>query len=186
MSEIYVAFLRGINVGRANRVAMADLRSLVAGLGYTGVQTLLNSGNLLFDAPGADAADVSERIEQALQARLHVSARVIVLSAADLSAVVDENPLLGIATDPSRLMVSFRQGPVNAQALEHLLQQDWSPEALALGAHATYLWCPAGITGSRLVQALARLPGDHLTSLRNWATVLKLHALAQAGQAQPR
>ena len=45
MSQRYVALVRGINVGRAKRVAMADLRSVVAGLGYTDVRTLLNSGS---------------------------------------------------------------------------------------------------------------------------------------------
>ena len=182
MSDSYVALLLGINVGRANRVTMADLRSLFADLGYTGVRTLLNSGNVIFDAPLTDPSEVSARVEQALHTRLNISARVIVLTAAELKAVVDGNPLLGIASDPARLMVSFRRGPVDPRALESLQQQDWSPEALALGKRATYLWCPAGIIASRLVQAMARLPGDTMTTMRNWATVMKLHALVNADQ----
>ena len=178
----YVALLRGINVGRANRVAMADLRSLVADLGYTGVRTLLNSGNVLFDAPVTDTAEVAGRVEEALHARLHVSVQVIVLSAAELAAVIDENPLLGISSDPARLMVSFRREPVDPRPLEPLLQQDWSPEALALGKCATYLWCPAGFIKSRLAQAVARVLGDSVTTTRNWATVMKLHALTNAEQ----
>ena len=47
----YVALFRGINVGRAKRVAMADLRTLFEGLGYGDVRTLLNSGNVVFSAP---------------------------------------------------------------------------------------------------------------------------------------
>lgn len=181
MSDRYVALLRGINVGRAKRVAMADLRALMADLGYAGVRTLLNSGNVIFDAPAADTAEVSVRIEEALDSRFHVSARVIVLTAAELAAVVDENPLLGMASDPSRLMVAFGSGPVDPRPMEPLLEQDWSPEALALGARATYLWCPAGVIESRLAQAAARVLGDTVTT-RNWATVTKLHALASAGQ----
>jgi len=123
---------------------MADLRPLVADLGYTGVRTLLNSGNVLFDAPVTDTAEVAARVEEALHTRLHVSAQVIVLSAAELAAVVDENPLLGISSDPSRLMVSFCRGPMDPRPLEPLMQQDWSPEALALGKGATYLWVPRG------------------------------------------
>ena len=164
MSDRYVALLRGINVGRAKRVAMADLRSLMADLGYIDVRTLLNSGNVIFDAPAADAAGLSAQIEEALDSRIHVSVRVIVLTAAELAAVVDENPLLGIARDPSRLMVAFRGGPVDPRPLEPLLQQDWSPEALAVGAHATYLWCPAGVIESRLAQAAARVLGDTVTT----------------------
>ena len=182
MSDRYIALLRGINVGRANRLAMADLRRLVAGLGGTHVQTLLNSGNAVFDAPGTDAAALSAQIEAALEAHLHVTTPVIVLHAAELAAVIAENPLLGLATDPTRLLASFRQGPLDPRPLPPLLQQDWSPEALAPGSRATYLWCPQGVIQSHLFQALSPLPGDRLTTARNWATVLKLHALAQAGQ----
>jgi len=48
---MHVALIRGINVGRAKRVAMAELREAVAALGYGGVRTLLNSGNVVFTAP---------------------------------------------------------------------------------------------------------------------------------------
>lgn len=41
----YVALMRGIDVGRAKRVAMSDLRELLEGLGYGAVRTLLNCGN---------------------------------------------------------------------------------------------------------------------------------------------
>lgn len=65
----YVALLRGINVGRAKRVAMADLRALVEGLGFHSVRTLLNSGNVVFDGEVADCTDAAIRIEHALAAR---------------------------------------------------------------------------------------------------------------------
>jgi len=186
LPDRYIALLRGINVGRANRVDMADLRSLVTGLGYTGVRTLLNSGNLIFDAARTDTAEVLAQVEEALQAHLHVPILVIVLSAAELAAIVAENPLRGIASDPSRLMISFHREPLDARSLEALLQQDWSPEALALGKNATYMWCPEGLIKSRLAQAARRALGDSLTTTRNWATVLKLDALANADEDQPR
>ena len=68
MAGRHVALLRGINVGTAKRVAMADLRALVEGLGYGDVSTLLNSGNVVFTVP-AKAAKTSPatRIEQALE-----------------------------------------------------------------------------------------------------------------------
>ncbi|HZW81825.1 MAG TPA: DUF1697 domain-containing protein, partial [Candidatus Deferrimicrobium sp.] len=76
-----VALIRGINVGRAKRVAMAELRALVEDLGYSDVRTLLNSGNIVFAAPGTDKLDSAARIEETLSSRLGVSARVIVLTA---------------------------------------------------------------------------------------------------------
>ena len=85
-----VALIRGINVGRAKRVAMADLRSLVEDLGYSNVCTLLNSGNVVFTALGGSAVNLAPGIEEALVTKLGVSAKVIVLTAAELASSGDE------------------------------------------------------------------------------------------------
>ena len=67
--------------------------------------------------------------------------------------------------------------PASRQVLEPLLEQDWAPEAFALGAHVAYLWCPEGVIASRLSGTVNRLLGDGVTS-RNWTTMTRLHALA--------
>jgi uncharacterized protein (DUF1697 family) len=173
-----IALLRGINVGRAKRVAMADLRVLVESLGYGDVRTLLNSGNVIFTAPAAANKDAASRIEQSLPTRLGVSARVIVITAAELAAIVEANPLLEISTDPSRLLVSVLADKADRTRLEPLLKQDWAPDALAVGERAAYAWCAAGMA-SQLAEAIGRVLRDAATT-RNWATILKLHALACA------
>ncbi|MGZ4199720.1 MAG: DUF1697 domain-containing protein [Thermoleophilia bacterium] len=178
MSDRQVALLRGVNVGQAKRVAMADLRALVEGLGYGDVRTLLNSGNVVYSAPGVAPAVAAARIEEALGARLGVSARVVALSAAELAAAVADDPLSAVADNPSRLLVAVLADPASRQVLEPLLEQDWAPEAFALGAHVAYLWCPEGVIASRLSETVNRLLGDGVTS-RNWTTMTKLHALAQ-------
>jgi uncharacterized protein (DUF1697 family) len=175
----HVAFLRGINVGRAKRVAMADLRALVAKLGYRDVKTLLNSGNVVFSAPATARDDPGPRIEQALVAKLAVSSRVTVLTARELQAAVHENPLASTSRDPSRLQVVMLARPADRKHIAPLAGQDWSPEALALGTRVAYLWCPDGVIASRLHEAIARLLGDAITA-RNWATMQKLLALAKA------
>jgi uncharacterized protein (DUF1697 family) len=172
-----VALIRGINVGRAKRVAMAELRTLVEELGYTEVRTLLNSGNVLFTARGRTGGNAAARIEAALATGLGVSARVTVLTAGELAAVVADNPLREVATDPSRMLVTFLTDPADRPQLEPLAQQDWTPEVMALGARVAYLWCPEGLLASRLPEAVSRVLGDAATT-RNWATVTKLHALA--------
>jgi uncharacterized protein (DUF1697 family) len=168
-----VALLRGINVGRAKRVAMAELRALVEDLGYGDVRTLLNSGNVVFTTPGKAPGGAAARIEQALAGRLGVSSRVTVLSAAELAAAVAGNPLLAVADHPSRLFVAFLADPADRRRLEPLVKQDWTPEALALGPRVAYLWCPAGQIESPLAEQVNRALGDAVTT-RNWATVTKL------------
>jgi uncharacterized protein (DUF1697 family) len=172
----YVALLRGINVGRAKRDAMADQRALVEALGYGDVRTLLNSGNVVFTAPRTTADAAAARIEQALLARLGVASRVTVLSSATLAAVVAENPLLDVADDPSRLLVAVPASAADHARLDPLAAQSWEPEVLAIGGRVAYLWCPTGILESRAATALGTTLGDAVTT-RNWATMTKLHAL---------
>jgi uncharacterized protein (DUF1697 family) len=177
MTGRHVALLRGINVGRAKRVAMADLRALIESLGYRDVCTLLNSGNVVFTVPPAAKGDPGARIEKAMPARLGLTARVIVLTAAELAAVVNANPFAKIADNPSRYMVAFLADPIDGKLLVPLTKQDWKPDALALGPRAAYIWCANGLLESRAVEAVGRVLKDAVT-VRNWATVEKLHALA--------
>jgi len=174
-----VALIRGINVGRARRVAMADLRGMVEGLGYRDVATLLNSGNVVFTVPGQDRADPGPRIEAGLADRLGVPARVIVLTGSELAAAVAGNPLLELANDPSRLLVGVLADPADRPRLEPLGREDWGEEAFALGPRVAYLWCPGGMLASRLVGAFNRALGDAVTT-RNWSTLSKLNALVEA------
>ena len=99
MASRYVALIRGINVGRAKRVAMADLRMLLAELSYVDVRTILNSGNVVFSGQQQQPSRIGKRVEEAMAQRLGVSGRVTVLTAAEFSRVVEENALGRVATD---------------------------------------------------------------------------------------
>lgn len=177
MSQQLVGLLRGINVGRAKRVAMADLRALVEELGYGEVRTLLNSGNVLFS--GADgAARAGARIEAALLERTGISSRVTVLTGAEVSAIVADNPLRERVDEPSRMLVSVLADRADLRRVEPLLAQEWGSEAIAVGERAVYVWCPDGVLQSRLPEAVGRLLGDAVTT-RNWATMTKLDALVR-------
>ena len=177
MPERCVALLRGINVGRAKRIGMADLRALVAGLGYREVSTLLNSGNVVFTAttPASQAAAAS-RIEAALASALGVTARVTVLTAADLDVIVAENPLGAVADNHSRLLVTVITDPADVARAAALGARTWGTSVLAIGTRAIYAWCPDGISASELPDAIGKAIGDRGTG-RNWATITKLRAL---------
>lgn len=175
----YIALLRGVNVGRAKRVAMADLRKLVEDLGHTGVRSLLNSGNLVFDAvvPPVDAA---QQIEAAITLHLGVSARVFVFASHEVTEIIDDNPLLHVATDHARLFVFLLAGEPQRALAADLCGQNWAPETVALGRRAVYVWCPQGLLDSAAAAALGKRLGDGATS-RNWNTMIKLHGLCCAG-----
>lgn len=171
-----IALLRGINVGRAKRVAMADLRTLFEELGFTDVRTVLNSGNVVFGGSTRSPIEAAAAVEEALVLRLGVASRVTVLGADELAEVIAGNCLLGQSSDHARLVAFILSGADQHQLLAPLAQQDWSPGALAIGKHAAYVWCPTGVLDSAAAKAIATLLGDTTTS-RNWNTLGKLHAL---------
>ena len=174
----WIALLRGVNVGRAKRVAMADLRSLLEGLGCTEVRTLLNSGNAVFGAPGrATAAALARATETAMRAKLGVDARVFVLAADTLAEVLAAHPLRALADDDAKLLVAVLAPDAERRVLGALATRDWAPDGLALGPHAAYLWCASGVLDSPVNQVFAKALGDKATT-RNWATMNKLAALA--------
>jgi uncharacterized protein (DUF1697 family) len=168
-----IALLRGVNVGRAKRIAMADLRGLFMGLGHENVRTLLNSGNVLFRCARPNTARLAAAIQTAIAEKCGFSAPVTVLTAATLAAIIDENSLLKVAKDPARHLVAFVAQPSSLVSLRSLLKESWAPDALAIGTSAAYLWCATGLLDSKLLQMVARCAGETVTT-RNWATVLKL------------
>ena len=178
----FVALLRGVNVGRANRVPMAELRGLLEAQGYGDVRTLQNSGNAVFTGKAGASRAHADRIRNGLSARLGVDIPVIVKSAQEMAAIEAENELAAAATDASRLLVAFAQDARALAGLAPIASLVVAPEQLHIGAHAAYLWCANGILQSKAGEALLGKPGNAATT-RNWATVSKIGALLREGAA---
>jgi uncharacterized protein (DUF1697 family) len=178
----FVALLRGVNVGKAKRVPMAKLRAVLSGLGYTGVATLLNSGNAVFRAPRGTPAKHSADISAAIATQLKVEVLVIVKSARELAAIVSENPIKAGAQEHPRFLVAFVQDARALSSLAPIESLVVPPEQFSVGKDAAYLFCATGILESKAGKALLGKPGKSATT-RNWATVLKLQALANEADA---
>lgn len=175
----YVALLRGINVGGNKKIAMADLRQLLTGLGYTDVVTHLQSGNAVFTATGKPdklAAD----IEAGIAKQFGMKVSCLIRTGAQLRAVVAGNPFGDIATDPSKLLVMFLSGKPDPARFADLDPATFAPDLFAVGDRELYLWCPNGISNSKLTP----IPWDKRLQLvatgRNWNTVTKLLTLTHA------
>lgn len=180
----YVAFLRGVNVGKGKRVPMAELRALLADLGCTDVATLRNSGNAVLRAERATPGKLAAAITAAIAARLDVEVPVVVKSFATLAAVVADNPLRVDAAEASRLLVAFAPDAKALAGLAPLRELIVAPEQFAIGTAAAYLYCAAGILESKAGEALLGKLGRAVTT-RNWATVQLVLALAQQVDAAP-
>jgi uncharacterized protein (DUF1697 family) len=176
----HVGLLRGINVGKAKRMPMAELRALTESLGYTGVKTLLNSGNLIFSGPRGRAQQAAQAIEAALPGAFGFESKLTVLDATQWRELLADNPLLEHVSDPSRLLVAIWRRPEGRAVFERFATaQDWAPDQVAIGRHGGYLWCAEGILASRAANAMDKALRDECTT-RNWATALKIGALLEA------
>ena len=178
----FVALLRGVNVGKGNRVPMAAFRDLLVAQGCSAVTTLLNSGNAVFRSASRSAAGHARAISAGLRETLGVDVVVVVKSSLEFSAAAAENPLAFPESHCSRLLVAFAQSDAAAQRLTALRPLLDPLERLHIGRHAAYLYCAGGIMESKAGTALLGKLGREITT-RNWATVLKLDALLGRGVA---
>ncbi|MFD3687917.1 DUF1697 domain-containing protein [Nocardiopsis sp. NPDC058631] len=171
----YVALLRGINVGGHRRIAMADLRSLIEDLGYTGVATYLQSGNAVFSAPGTDPAAVAEKVRTGIRDVLGHDVPTVVRTAGELRAAAAANPF--DVPDPSRFLVLFCTGTVDTGGLAGIDLSRYPKERMAVVGAQVYTCHEDGIRFARLPDVVARYVGGTTTS-RNWRTVLRLVEMA--------
>ncbi len=173
-----IALLRGINVGKARRLPMAELRGLLEEIGFRDVRTMLNTGNVVFEADDAAAEEHELRIASAISQRFGFDVPTMVLRPEEVQQVLDENPIVGVADNPSRFLIAFLGTDVDREKLMEIEQRAKPPEAFALRERAAYLWCPDGISRSRAAESLLKPTYGTLTT-RNLRTTLKLRDLAK-------
>lgn len=172
----YVVLLRGVNVGKGNKLPMADFRAALEDLGHTRVQTLLNSGNAVFSSGSRSPAKLAADIASAVQARFGVVTPVIVKSAAEFAAIVANNPIAPPESEKSRFLVAFAMDRAKLEELNMLQPMLQQGERLAVTEHAVYLHCAGGLLQSRAGEAILGKSGRSITT-RNWGTTLRLASL---------
>jgi uncharacterized protein (DUF1697 family) len=178
---IYIALVRGINVGGHKQVAMAGLRDLCADLGFTGVRSLLQSGNLVFRADPRDGVRLERLLEAETEKRLGLRAGFHVRNAREWQAVVEGNPFAREAkADPGHLLVMFLKDAPRTRDAEALRAAITGRETFRVRGRETYLVYPDGVGRSRLTHALIEKTLGTSGTARNWNTVLKLAALANS------
>jgi uncharacterized protein (DUF1697 family) len=179
----HVALLRGINLAGHNKVAMADLRDLVASLGHSDVVTYIQSGNVVFSSAQSDTAALAAELEQSIATALGVPARVVVLSREELAQVARDNPYAH-EPNPKRVHAVFlsgRPGPEVAEqvaAAQQQVAQQGSRDTAQVVGRTIFLHTPDGYGRSDLAAAIVKLgqrKADNVAgTARNWATVTKL------------
>jgi uncharacterized protein (DUF1697 family) len=176
MPTSYAVLLRAVNVG-GRRIAMSDLRDLLADRGYRDVRTYLASGNAVLTADAEDPEAVAADVSAALGARFGFAVPCLALSGSYLQAVVDACPYLAHEVAGKQLHAIFASGPLAADRYAAIDRATFLPEAFELGNRVVYLYVPDGLGRSELAKALTRQgarQADLVTTARNWNTVTAL------------
>jgi len=144
----WVLLLRGVNVGRNNRIAMADLRALLTDLGHDDVRTFLNSGNATFTSARRDRAALRTEVEEGLRDRHGLDVGVVLRTASEVQAALDGLPQQ--VASSSYALVAFLLDPAD---LDGLADWDTTPEIVVAGDGVVYLGYAGPMHASKLQNA---------------------------------
>ncbi|RAK62553.1 DUF1697 domain-containing protein [Phenylobacterium kunshanense] len=175
MTRRLAGLLRAVNVG-GRKLLSADLKQAAEAAGLARPQTLLASGNVVFetDLPAAEAA---ARLEARILEDLGLAADVMARDLAALEAVIAANPFPRQAKDePSRLMAMFLSAEPQA-GVEVLTDACAFGEEVRAGPGCLYVWFPAGAGTSKLSNVLIERRLKVRGTMRNWNTVGKLREM---------
>ena len=178
---VYIALLRAINVGGHGKVAMADLRTMLAELGFADARTILNSGNLVFRGAGQSGRELEALLELGAADRLGLRTDFMVRAAPEWSDLIAANPFPDeAASDPGHLVAMALKGSPSEQSVEALRAAITGPEAVHVAGDNAHITYPDGIGRSKLTNTVIESRLGVRGTARNWNTVLKLAELARA------
>lgn len=173
MTERYVIWLRGINVGRNKRIAMADLRGFLEELGFTDVATILQSGNAVVTAPHS-ATELEAAVTAGIETRFGMQVHCLVRTGDEVRAVIATNPLA--VPNGSRFYGLFLSAAPDPKLLAAHDPIALDPERAVLGDRVIYHWCPDGILEAPPLIGLVERELKIRVTARNWNTIAKVAA----------
>jgi uncharacterized protein (DUF1697 family) len=173
-----VALLRGVNVGGAKKVAMAELKAMFEALGFTDVKTLLQSGNAVFRAGDETEVALEAHLEAETEKRLGLRTSYLVRDARQWRAVIDACPFPKEAqAEPSRTLVTVGRTAMPAEALDAVRAVMKTHEKLEAVERQVYAYFGEGMGQSKAAEVLNRKAVKAVATGRNWNTVLKIATL---------
>jgi uncharacterized protein (DUF1697 family) len=172
---IYVALLRGINVGGKNLIRMPALKASFEAAGYEAVATYIQSGNVLFRTGQTASATLGHRVEEMLSAAFDYRASVVVRSHSQMRAVVEKAPA-GFGADPAtyRYDAIFLKEPLTAKAALKSVPRREDVDEVSAGRGVLY-WSRliSRATQSRISRVVS-MPIYQSMTIRNWNTTTTL------------
>jgi uncharacterized protein (DUF1697 family) len=178
---IYIALLRGINVGGNKKIKMADLRSMLEEMGLGRVQTYIQSGNVLFESE-EDVDTLQKKIEDEINRVFGFSVSVILRTSTELKNVIANCPFSAESLgEGESIHVSFLAEAPSQEALDKLPDLKNEIDEYHIKGRDLYMYLRQSILDSKVAASLQKLGAP--TTSRNWKTVIKLASMVQAMEA---
>lgn len=181
---IYIALLRGINVGGKNKIKMADLKQMFESIGLSRVQTYIQSGNVLFEADEEEAS-LRNRIEQAIEATFAIGAVVVLRTAEEMKLILENCPFspeqvaeAEAASQVESLYVALLPEAPAKEGIERWSVYQTEHDQFVIAGRDVYQLFHHSVRDSKLANNIQKLGVP--ATVRNWKTMSKLVALATA------
>jgi len=179
--QIYIALLRGINVGGHNILKMEVLRKVLQENGFESVKTYIQSGNIIFKTEKSKPIQLIEKISEIIEKEFDFKVPVIVLTIEQLKSIILDNPYLKESSKSEPFMhVTFLSDTPNSKTIADIVANNKDDDELRLGKKVLYLYCPNSYSKSKLVNTFLEKKLKLHTTTRNWKTTLKLLEIAEA------
>lgn len=169
----YVVFLRGVNVG-GRILKMEELRNCLKGAGFSGVTTILQTGNAIVDSDDKDVKKLTVTIEDAISKEFSFPAKVLVITPGQLADVIENNPFTNAGTEYHQYVVFTKNG-FEKQLVEDSEYRE--VEKVAQGSGVVYWQVKKGLTlDSPFAKAIAKAAAKEFITTRNMNTLNKIAA----------
>lgn len=170
---VYAAFIRGINLGPSNKIAMPRLRELAEGVGWSDVASYINSGNLVFTSTKRPVT-LEREFARAVAEEMGKPVDITVRSRSQLAKIVADNPYPD--GHPSRVNVAFLMAKLPAGVAERLSAMATDREPFVVRDTEIYVHYQDGLGRSKLAEKFASVIKVSATT-RTIGTVTKVLAL---------
>jgi uncharacterized protein (DUF1697 family) len=171
----YVAFLRAINVG-GHIVKMDQLRLLFESLGFSRVETLIASGNVIFESPSKSTKLLERKIERNLHEALGYQVATFIRTTGELAEIIDYEPFNSATRDleGSTVYIAFLADHPSKEAKEKLQSFSTKVDSLHVSGREVYWLCCTNFSKSVFSGALLEKTLGMQATLRNSTTIKKL------------
>lgn len=178
--QVCVALLRGINVGGKNLLPMKELARMFSSGGCSGVNTYIQSGNVVFCADQKLRNKLPAMVSDEIARRFAFHPEVIVRTMAQMGEILAHNPFLKPGVDERTLAVTFLRDAPTAEQIAGLDPDRSPPDKFVVRGAEIYMQFPNGMGRTKLTSAYFDSRLKTTGTARNWRTTLTLYEMMKA------